>query len=77
MIFESLMMPMLLSLLVAPLSLTFGLFQIAVALKRPEFAWNKWGAGLSFLTAVYAVAVFFQYTLAEAPANILCCSTMP
>ena len=72
MIFEFSMLPMVTSLTVAALCLTFSLFQTLVALKRPEFPWNKWGAGLSLLTAIYAVAVFFQYNLAEEPANILC-----
>jgi hypothetical protein len=72
MIFEFSMLPMVISLTVAALCLTFSLFQALVALKRPEFPWNKWGAGLSLLTAIYAVAVFFQYNLAEEPANILC-----
>jgi len=72
MMFEFSMLPMVISLTVAALCLTFSLFQALVALKRPEFPWNKWGAGLSLLTAIYAVAVFFQYNLAQEPANILC-----
>jgi PAS domain S-box-containing protein len=72
MIFELSMFPMVVSLTVAALCLTFGAFQTVAVLKRPEFPWNKWGAGLSVLTAIYAAAVFFQYNLAEKPANILC-----
>jgi len=72
MTFNLMMLPMIASLIVAVLSLTIGLFQTVVALKRPAFNWNKWGAGLSFLSAVYAVAVFAQYNLSAAPANILC-----
>ena len=51
------------SLSVAALCLTFALFQGIVAYKRPEFGWNRWGAVISLLTALYAVAVFFQYNL--------------
>ncbi len=51
------------SLTVAALCLTFALFQGVVACKRPEFGWNRWGAAMSLLTAVYAVAVFFQFNL--------------
>lgn len=72
MTFETTMLPMVASLIVAALCLTFGLFQTVIVLKRPEFRWNQWGAVLSFLTAVYAVAVFVQYHLAAVPANILC-----
>jgi PAS domain S-box-containing protein len=72
MIFEHSLWPMVASLIVAALCLTFGIFQTIIAVKRPEFPWNKWGAGLSFLTAIYSVAVFCQYSLAEAPTNIVC-----
>jgi PAS domain S-box-containing protein len=72
MLFEISMVPMVATLIVAALSLTIGLFQTAVAVKRPEFAWNKWGAGLSLLSAVYALAVFFQHNLAQEPANVVC-----
>jgi PAS domain S-box-containing protein len=66
------LLPMVASLIVAALCLTFGLSQTVIVLKRPEFTWNKWGAALSFLTAVYAVAVFVQYNLPAVPANTLC-----
>ncbi len=72
MILELSMLPMVASLTVSALCLTFGLFQSVVALKRPEFAWNKWGAGLSFLTAIYSVAIFCQHNLTEVPANVIC-----
>ena len=72
MIFEHSLLPMVASLIVAALCLTFGIFQTIIAVKRPEFPWNKWGAGLSFLTAIYSVAIFCQYNLAEAPTNIVC-----
>jgi PAS domain S-box-containing protein len=60
------------SLIIAALCLTFGIFQTVIAVKRPEFPWNKWGAGLSFLTAIYSVAIFCQYNLGEVSANIIC-----
>ncbi|MBL0713990.1 MAG: PAS domain S-box protein [Desulfosarcina sp.] len=60
------------SITVAVLCLLFALFQGLVAYKRPEFAWNRWGAVLSFLTALYALAVFFQYNLHEGPWTQLC-----
>ena len=72
MTFNLTILPMVASLIVAVLSLTIGFLQTVVALKRQEFNWNKWGAGISFLTAIYAVAVFAQYNLSAAPANILC-----
>jgi hypothetical protein len=72
MILELSLLPMVASLTVAALCLTFGLFQTVIALKRPEFAWNKWGAGLSFLTAIYSVALFCQHNLTEVPANVIC-----
>ena len=72
MTFNTTMLPVVASLIIAALCLTFGLFQTVIVLKRPEFKWNRWGAGLSFLTAVYAVAVFVQYHLGAVPANILC-----
>jgi len=43
-----------------------------VACRRPEFTWNRWGAILSFLTAVYAVAVFFQSNLHAGTGTWLC-----
>jgi PAS domain S-box-containing protein len=70
--FNITLLPMVASLIVGVLCLTFGLFQTVIVIKRPEFAWNKWGAGISFLTAIYAVAVFAQYNLGEVPSNILC-----
>ena len=60
------------SLAVALLCLTFALFQGLVAHRRPEFLWNRWGAILSFLTAAYATAVFFQFNLHEGPATRIC-----
>lgn len=66
------MLPMVASLIVAVLCLTFGLVQALIAIQHPEFIWNKWGASLSFLTALYAVAVFAQYNLGEMPASFLC-----
>ena len=72
MTFDFTMIPMVASLIVAALCLTFGLFQTVIFLKRPEFNWTKWGAGLSFLTAVFAVAVFAQYNLPAVPANTVC-----
>ncbi|MDJ0882902.1 MAG: PAS domain S-box protein [Desulfobacterales bacterium] len=60
------------SLSVASLCLTFALFQGLVAYRRPEFDWNRWGAVLSLLTAVYAVAVFFQFNLPAGPHTRLC-----
>jgi len=72
MILEHALLPMVASLIVTALCLTFGIFQTVVAIKRPEFLWNKWGAGVSFITAIYSVAVFFQYSLAEVSANVIC-----
>jgi len=72
MIFEFSLLPMIASLIVAVLCLTFGIFQAVVAVKRPEFPWNKWGAGVSFITAIYSAAVFCQYNLAEVSANVIC-----
>ena len=72
MTFDLTLLPMVASLIVAVLCLTFGLFQTVIVLKRPEFNWNKWGAALSFLTAVFAVTVFAQYNLPAVPANTLC-----
>jgi hypothetical protein len=48
MIFEHSLWPMVASLIIAALCLTFGIFQAVVAVKRPEFPWNKWGAGAVF-----------------------------
>jgi PAS domain S-box-containing protein len=60
------------SLAVAALCLTFALFQGLVAYRRPEFDWNRWGAVLSLLTAIYALAVFFQFNLDAGPPTRLC-----
>ncbi len=60
------------SFAVAALGLTFALFQGFVAYRRPEFTWNRCGAMLSLLTALYAVAVFFQFNLPEGPHTRLC-----
>ncbi|MDJ0857347.1 MAG: PAS domain S-box protein [Desulfobacterales bacterium] len=60
------------SLSVAALCLTFALFQGFVAYKRPEFGWNRWGAAISLLTAVYSVAVFFQFNLSAGAHTRLC-----
>jgi len=60
------------SLAVAVLCLVFALFQGIVGYRKPEFVWNRWGAILSFLTAVYSVAVFFQFNLREGTGNWLC-----
>ncbi len=60
------------SLAVVALCLTFTFFQGFVAYRRPEFDWNRWGALLSFLTAVYAMAVFFQFNLPAGAPTQLC-----
>ncbi len=60
------------SIAVAALGLTFALFQGFVAYRRPEFTWNRYGAILSLLTALYALAVFFQFNLTEGPPTRLC-----
>jgi PAS domain S-box-containing protein len=51
------------SLAVAAVGLVFALFQGWVALRRPEFAWNSWGAAISLAAAVYSLAVFLQFNL--------------
>ncbi len=60
------------SLSVAALCLTFALFQGVVAYRRPEFGWNRWGAAISLLTAIHAVAVFFQSNLPAGDPTRLC-----
>lgn len=60
------------SLAIAALCLTFALFQGVVAYRRPEFGWNRWGAAISLLTAIHAVAVFFQSNLPAGDPTRLC-----
>ena len=70
--FETVTIPSAGALSLGVLCLTFALFQGLVAYRRPAFAWNRWGAILSLLTAVYAAAIFFQFNLPAGMANRLC-----
>ena len=51
------------TLSVALIALFFSIFQGWICLKKTGFSWNKWGAALSAVTCLYAIAVFFQYNL--------------
>ncbi|MBT8364314.1 MAG: response regulator [Deltaproteobacteria bacterium] len=52
------------SLSVAAIALFFFVFQAWLYLKGPAFAWSKWGAVLSLVTAIYSLAVFVQFNSA-------------
>jgi PAS domain S-box-containing protein len=52
------------SLSVAAIALFFFVFQAWIYLKGPAFAWSKWGAVLSLVTAIYSLAVFVQFNSA-------------
>jgi len=57
------------TLAVAVVAFFFCVFQIGVALKRPEYNWNAWGGVLSFAVGTYALAVFVQFNAGIGWAN--------
>jgi len=59
------------SLSVAVVALFFTVFQGWLAVERPRFYWNAWGAALSFSAFVYASAVFCQFNVGAGPVNHL------
>lgn len=57
------------SLCVGTVALLVFVYQYRLYLRRPDYAWNGWGAALSLSTGVYAVAVCIQYNAAAGPLN--------
>ena len=60
------------SLSVAGIALFLSFFQGLLFLRRHSLPWNGWGAAISLSTALYAVAVFFQYNTLANRINHLC-----
>ncbi|GEM_PF-2885359 len=57
------------SLSVAIIVVFFAVFQGWLAIKRPQFYWNIWGAALSFSVFVYILAVCCHFNVGAIPAN--------
>jgi len=49
------------TLCVAAIAVFFALFQYWFFVKKPDYTWNGWGAALSFITFIFAIAKFLQY----------------
>ncbi|MFH1985600.1 MAG: PAS domain-containing protein [Pseudomonadota bacterium] len=58
------------SLCVATVALLVFFYQYRLYLRKPDYAWNGWGAALSLSTCVYAVAVFIQFNASAGPLNL-------
>jgi len=56
---------------IAVLSFLLLVLQLLFFLKRRESAWYVWGAGISFSSLIYSVAIFMEYNAPAGPLNRL------
>lgn len=58
--------------IVATVALFMGVFLAILSIRLKKEPWNKWGTAISIVVFLEAVAVFFQYYLAEGSLNLIC-----
>ncbi len=57
------------SLCVAAIALTLLFFQGLIFLRKREYSWNAWGAGISLSTIIYSIGIFIEYNTPASTIN--------